>query len=359
DPNVWGRYIAGALGVDSDINVSAADANSPGLYQVTIECPNYAQNGGGESNFTYSAAGTMANIILSPFYFGQVPATDGKNPNIFQAIAVDQFGIKSLPFTRTIQVIPVPSWLQTEFLPTQSIDSSVTYDPSKYQYNLRSHAVVLKLDSTLNQLLFNDHDSIPMFGDLDNQLLFELTTTATVSLNPHPAGVQYIHPDNSARFLVRVLGADVFNETYKGESQTVDHISVSIQSLLDPVTLVEAAEEVTAHIHDLPLREETKKIPLVKLGLPGVLSVDATLTVKYGADLEGAISFGLSNSGDIGLLSPTFLGIKDEGSATISGSVNVLGVDAAELEGSITASVEIDYGLSTRVPLGNFERLTN
>jgi streptogramin lyase len=361
DPTVWGRYIANANspGPFADINIDASEPMNATatLYQIVVNSPVYAQYGGGQATTTYTAGGSDTKQTIKNFDFGALLPTNAtpQNPDLFSAVAVDQFGLKSLPFMRIIQVVPQPSWLQNETLPTQSIDSSVTYDPSKYQYTLTSHAVILNLQTTLNQLV---NGGIPLVGDANNQLLIEITTTATASLNPQPPGVDYIHPENKDHILAQVLGINAYDQTFTGESPTVDHISFSAQDLLDPVTLEATASEFTIHIHDLPVREaeQKKRVTLVQL-IPDVVSIDATLDLKEELDLEGAISFGRGNNGDFGILSPTFVGVKGSVSGSVAGIVNVAGFDAATLEGTLTASMELDYGLDTNVPLGNFEPL--
>src|SRR5262249_24910969 len=161
--------------------------------------------------------------------------------------------------------------------------------------------------------------------------------------------------ENSDHLMAQVLGITVFDKTYQGESPTVDHLSFSEQILLDPATLEAAANEITIHIHDLPLAKYEKKGDLSILKIPGIVSIDASLDLKAELDLEGAISFGEDGNGDFGLLSPTFIGVNGQVTGTASGSIKVAGVDAATLEGTVSASLELDYGLSTNVPLGNFE----
>src|SRR5262249_8225213 len=147
-----------------DMNASEPMGATSTVYQIRVDSPFYAQYG------VLGSSATEPGVD-----FGSLPATDAKagTPNLFTATAVDQFGLKSLPpFMRTIQVVPRPSWLQSETLPAQSIDSSITYDPSKYQYTLTSHAVILNLQTTIDELV-NANPGIALVGDLNNQLLAE------------------------------------------------------------------------------------------------------------------------------------------------------------------------------------------
>src|SRR5262249_14605365 len=151
DLNQWGRYIAGVSGVTSDINITGTAASSPGLYQVTVETPRSARQGGGASTSKYSATGQTADVNSPCFDCGKLPPCAGRTPNICQVVAIDQSGLKSVPFTRTHYVLPMPRWLSNQVFRTQSIGSTGTYGPSKSQSNLSSHAVGLKLDKTVNQ----------------------------------------------------------------------------------------------------------------------------------------------------------------------------------------------------------------
>ena len=402
DPTVWGRYIADPpQGPEVDISINATEptGSTASLDHLVVNTPAYAQYGGGQSVSNYAASGDSASATISSYNFGALPPTDGVN-NLFSAVAVDQFGLKSAPFQRTVQVVAVPNWLTSVTDSYESlIDPKIIYDPVNHQYALSSHMVVLDLglfassesggpiisgapatQTSLDQLA---NQQIPLVGDIPNQVLIDITTTATVPLDPNPPGVDYIHPENADHVLVKLLGITLWDKTFSGESPTLTtltaggfggegnegadvdnlaaHLGFLFQMLVDPATLQANAFEFGLQIHDYPLEttEQEFKAPVVPL-IPGVLSIDAALKLKEEFDLEAAITVGMdASANNFGLLAPTFVGLKGSIAATVSGSVNVAGFDLATLEGTETTSLEMDFGLSTPPPTGSGPPLGN
>src|SRR5262249_6676652 len=117
DPGVWGRYIAGVPGTNTDILFTftdaddAADTDKDGhtdRYNGSIGHPN------GLSFFLNDQHNQSFPIDFSVLTPG--------NPNLFSVIVKDRYGLLSDEVVRAVQVVPLPAWLDND-------DSSVTYDP--------------------------------------------------------------------------------------------------------------------------------------------------------------------------------------------------------------------------------------
>ena len=95
------------------------------LYQLTIEQPNDGGKLGVASAFTYAAGGRGATITLSQYDFGSLPAYRRQRTQI-SSRCIQRINLASRAYrlpAGTIQVISVPAWLSSAFLPTTYINS--------------------------------------------------------------------------------------------------------------------------------------------------------------------------------------------------------------------------------------------
>src|SRR5262249_5243777 len=102
---------------------------------------------------------------------------------------------------------------------------------------------------------------------------------------------------------------------------------------------------------------------IVSLGVPGVLSVQASVEFGIDVTLSGALTLGINLDpqylGQIGLVAPTYIEPHVGLSATLTGEVQVVGFDLAKLAGTATLGFDLAYGLDQKntnsiVPFANF-----
>jgi hypothetical protein len=333
---VWGRFVSDVPGLTSDVN---AVMNQPdarvNLFNAAIMEP-----GGYSLNVPVSGQNSLYTI--RQFEFGLLGATTGTNANMFRVVVTDEYGLKSDPAIKTADVVPHPQWLANG----GGTDSSIVWDKQFNQYDMTFHNALLDVHKTLNDIL---NTTIPIVGDSENQFLAEITATGSASLD---GGGPTLHPDLKGHVLLKVLGFSVLDTTYSlGDPQQVgDHLSFTGQLSVDPRSLEASSFDVTFRLTDLPLfNYESPRIPLISLGLEGIASVDVSIQFGLDVTLNAALTVGmdLQHPGHLFLESPTFIGPTISASATLSGDVEVIGVDVASLSGTVTVGLPVKYGLTT------------
>jgi hypothetical protein len=341
---VWGRYVAGILGVQTDINLQinspTIGGKSGGLYQLNIDAP------GNGYSYSLNAAGTNIAYALKNFDFGKLAATSPSNPNQLRVIATDQFGLMSDPDagTKTIQVVPLPNWANGL---GNSDPHPLVFDGARHQYNLRYLNSLVNKGGRLDDWL---PFQLPLIGDKDNRLLIEITGTATASLAP--SGPIVVSVEGHA--LLKVLGETVFDEHYvfTDAHQITDHLSFQPKLFLNGTSLAAEVFAVSFYLKDVNLYNyKSPKYPLFVLPLvPGVASLQATLQFGIDVTLNAALTVGVNlQTGQFGLLSPTYIEPQIKAWATLAGEIQVVGFDLAELSGTATITVTPRYGLSTPI----------
>jgi hypothetical protein len=329
----WGRYVAGVAGAVTDITVHATDVlngvHGSGLYSLDVEGPGSAQYG------TTWESGITADRTLPRFDFGSLSATE---PNVFTAVAKDVYGLRSdlNAATKTVEVVAAPDWLVNG-----PAGSGITFDFASHRYQLRYHNALVDLKGTLNQLL---QTSIPLVGGNNNEFLIEVTATGTAGLDPN----EPINLAATGHVLLDVIGESIFDHTY-GAGQVADHLSFDATLQVNSHSLRAETVTLSFGISGLDLANiQTPEIPLLALGLPGVLAAQVSIQFGFGVSLDAALTVQINvNNGQTELMTPTFIQPDISGSATLSGEVTVLGFDAAKVSGSAILDLKPDYALQS------------
>jgi hypothetical protein len=244
-------------------------------------------------------------------------------------------------------VVAKPGWLD-------NADSTITFDPNTYLYDIHFHRVMVDKEGTLDQML---NTSIPLIGDKANQLLVEVDSQTTASLDPNSP----VEAPLTAHAKLELLGATTFDEQWDGSAQPTDHFSINTSVQIDPATLDATILTVTFRLTKLQLVHfASPDIPLFAYGIPGVADIEADRQFLFDASFSAAVTLGVDakDPSNLGLASATFVGLTPRPGVKLSGNIKILGLDVASLSGTVTGSVAVDYGLTTRhdqlVPLGDF-----
>ena len=360
--HTWGRYVS-ILGINGatapqtdvliDFNDRVGNQTGGGLYQLSVEKPAPDSS---QPTITVGAAGLAQTVTIPNFNFGQLRPTGGNVLNQFRFYAIDQYGLWSDVSVQNLLVVPLPSWAGG----TWGNDNSnpITFDPATHQYKLTYHnAIVDKTGDLGDGDEDGDHGqddflpfSVPLIGDKDNRFLIEVTGTATVGLAPSGP----ITATVKAHGFLEVLGSTVFDQTYDATSaqQVTDHLQFIPKLLLDGTSLQATTFSVTFLLKDFNLLHyTTPEIPLVALGVPGVVDIQASVEFGIDVTLNAGLTVGLNlQTGAFGLLSPTFIAPSITASATISGEVQVVGIDLAKLSGTVSVTVTPAFGLPSLPP---------
>jgi hypothetical protein len=380
DAPVWGRYIApspnGSIAhVITDLVITASEPSSStatdcepssstnvSLYQLEIHSPF-------PPVLSVSATGGHASYTVHNFDFGRLPPTSPTNPNQLRVIAIDQYGLRSdesAGGSKTILVVPYPNWL----LPNGTRDtapSSITFDAAHHWYNLRYHNALVNEQASVDQLLYGDppRNHLPLIGGANNQMLVEITGTATASLDP---SALVTPPQFSFHVHLEVIGLTLFDHQFtvggfgtpphpESADHWYDHIHVNVNLQINSRTLElgpTSLGSITFLLQDLDLLPHDDdddplphipEIPLFAYGIPGVASIQASLQLDYSLTLSAGLTLGVDSSGTVGFLAPTFISTTITLSATLAGEIQILGFDLAKLSGSFRFPLTLSYGL--------------
>src|SRR5262249_40695710 len=246
-------------------------------------------------------------------------------------------GLHSDPAIQTIEVVSQPPWLNDGL--GQQTNNSIKFDAQNFQYDLTFDDKLVDEHKTVNDIFtqpMQPPPNIPLVGDLDNEFLAEVKVTATAPLAPSAV----IQADATAHALVEVLGQSLFDHTYDltGSQQVTDHVNVVTHLQIDGLTLQPSIFTLGFQLKDLPLfHYESPEIPIVSLGVPDVVSIQASVQFGIDVTLNAALTLGFDldpqHLGQIGLVSPTYIEPKVTLSAILSGEVQVVGFDLAKLAG--------------------------
>jgi subtilase family serine protease len=331
-PGVWGRYIAGVPGTNTNILFTLQDKD---------DAPDTDQDGHtdlldgtiGHANGLTFFLGPDKNQSL-PVDFSALAPTAANNPNLFTTVVRDRYGLLSDELSRTVQVVEMPQWLD-------NADSSLTFDAANHRYDLDFRVALIDKKGTFNDLLPFD---VPLVGDKQNRVLAEAFAHTTASLNPATP----ISAPVQAHVLVKVVGATVFEQTWTGSAQPSSHFQISTNVQIDPQTVEATLFGVTFALIDYDLFHfETPEIPFLAFGVPGVASINANFQFGIDAKLNAALTLALNSEGVVGLAAPTYAALTTTASAQVAGEVEIFGFDLAELAGAVNFSLGIAYGLST------------
>lgn len=343
NPDIFGRYVHGVFGAKTDVVITMADADgNQDLYQTTGRYPFYypaAQTLDGQ--YFFSGPDPVSN--LKGLDFGTLFETTPQNPNIIRMIAKDVWGLPSDEVVKTIQVVQFPGWLDNS-------DSSLTFDANAHQYLIHFRNAVVDKGGTIDSLV---GASIPFIGDKENRFLAEITADTTASLNP----ASPVSAPVKAHVLIEILGSTIFEQTWDGSAMPSDNFSIETNVQVDPVSLDSTLLGVTFRLINLQLfNYQSPKIPLFAYGVPGVASIQASLSFSLSAGLNAAVTIAIDPAvlndpleppHKIGLASPTFIEPSITAGAFLSGDIEIFGFDIASLGGGINFTLNVGYGLPT------------
>ena len=343
--NVWGRYLSG-VDMLAEIVMSITDQDGD-MFRALTERPYYmpANSSTGQYTvFSLAGKGVSTEVDFNNYNFGRLNPTGPDNPNVVRVQVRDAYGLLSDWAEKTIQVMPMPNWLESD--PDQI---SYNYDTHKYDIDFKND--VVRQEGTLDQITGT---GIPFIGDKMNRFLIAIGAKGSVSLNP----TQAVNLPLTAQAEIKVLGATVLDEHWDGSAQPTDHFEISTIVVIDPLTVSADQFNVTFRLVDLPLfNYESPKIPLFAYGVPGIASISANLSFSVNAYLNAALTVAIQtdlndplNISRIGLAAPTFIMPTIQAGLTISGDVTFIGFDLASLYGSIFFGLNLGYGLPTTAP---------
>jgi hypothetical protein len=355
--NVWGRYISGVYGVNTNVVINVTDADDANdtdgdgktdRFRVLGYYPSYNPIPQVDySQGLLSVFGNETQFKLQGFDFGYLRATHAGNPNEFEFWGRDKYGLYGPIVIKTAQVMPRPGWLKDG----GGQDHEITFNDNTKRYEFKYRNALVDLHGSLDSIL---DTSLPFIGGLNNAFLVEVLGEGSASLNP----TELVSASTSAHAQITIMGEDILNETYSGNQEIADHISVNSSLVVNKLTLDADFFKVTFRITDYPLFNfQSPKIPLFSYGVPGVAAISANLSFSVSADVDAAISLAIKVNDnllptEVGLSSPTFVAPTVTAGLNISGDIEFLGFDLASLTGTINFGITPAYGLTS--PLDQF-----
>ncbi|MEM7316198.1 MAG: hypothetical protein AAF497_23940, partial [Planctomycetota bacterium] len=341
DPSIYGRYITQVPGVTTDVIIQASDPDGiDQLLYVRGRIPSQNDANPNPNGMFYSQNKALASLSYD---FGTLLPTSSDNPNEFRLIPKDIYGLQGDEIVRQVQVQQFPGWL----MPIE--ENMLSFNRDTLEYDIRYRNALLDVGpSTLDDLLGSE---IPFVGNLENQLLAEVGANTSANLNPD----EEVFADIYAHAKVVILGETVFEETYTPDIQINDYMSIGGTLVVNSNSLDSDFLAITFSIDDLPLFDfQSPEITLFAYGVPGIASINANLQFSLDATLDAAVTVGIRQSdgplslpSEIGLASPTYVAPTVTAGLSVSGEVEVLGFDLAELSGSIYLSITPAYGLES------------
>jgi hypothetical protein len=375
DPNVWGRYVEDSPftnpnfsgGPRSDILISIQDPDND-IYAAVGELPFPGAKVAKGSPFTLTANPNQgsATFTIPDFKFFQLLATGPDNPNLVKVHAVDTYGLESGDQVRTVQVVPQPRWIQAPA-------GTFTWDATNRMYHLHFLNALVDLGDPnhplqpiLTATLLGDQNSsdVPLIGDTENRFIVEVDADVPATLDPTPNLSSPVH----GKAELEIVGQDVFNEEFNGTGKINDHITFSVSLAVNGLSLEATDLAVSFQFSNYDIfNYESPEIPIYSYGIPEVLNLNINLKFLVDVVLNAAVTVGLdpnilnnplNPAIPLDLLAPTFI----EPSATVSGHVSgeaqIIGIDAADIYGSVDFTLDVIFGLdaaaNTPVPLTQF-----
>jgi hypothetical protein len=331
---VWGRYVAGVPGQTSNIIVTPADADGlSDIYQTYLrEAGSFGQN-------IYVGTGPFTR---SNFDFGSLRATSATNPNRFEAYVRDQWGLTSDTSSVTANVVAKSGFFNT-----------FTFDRATRTFNIAYDNDIVSYDKSISQILGS---SIPLIGDKRQKFILHIGARGTATLNPATP----ISLPLGADINLTAFDTELYKANWTGSSRITDNFMVGTTLDVSGRTLDVTAAAASFQLRNLQLLNvRTPKIPLFSFGIPGVAALSANFSLGLKAGISAGLKIGLNPNilNDplnaplrVGLMSPTFVQPRIEGSAYISGDVEVLGIDLASLEGRISLGLNVTVGIDNNDP---------
>jgi hypothetical protein len=346
DPSVWGRYISGVYGATTNVRITGIDPDGD-LYKAVGRHPYLDGTPSPDGDYYSSSLSGYEDTSMINFVdFGALTYTSWQNPNQFKMRAQDAFGLLSDQVIVTAQVEQFPGWLDNQ-------QSELTFDMATHSYQIKFRNALLDWGpTTLDQLAYPS--TVPFIGGLENRVLVEIKAQGVASLDPD----EPVNFPVTARALVKVLGKNIFNETFTGQT-TSNHFVLQSILQVDEGTLAADWMSVTFRLVDYPLYHwESPEITLFAYGVPEVASIEAYMQFLVDAFLNAAVTIAIDPSlinnplqvpEILGLSTPTFIAPSIVPGLEIGGSVEFLGFDIASLSGSISFGFTPALGLPATV----------
>ncbi len=360
---VWGRYISGVFGVESDLRFQWSDQDDLLDTDRDGQTDLYRATGYRPARKVEAPSANGLIFFLDPgenefpnFDFGDLHPTTANNANQLRVRAMDRYGLESPEFARTVQVIGRPGWL--------SGDSTIEYDADSRQYEIHFRNELIHYNETVDDIL---NLTVPFVGDKRNEFLVELRADTIATLDPTDSVTAPV----TAHVLLKVLNNEIFNQTYGGSQPVTDQVAVTTNVAIHPVTLEATAFGVGVELDDLDLYEyQSPEIRLFSYGISGVASLNANLYFTVDAALDAGVTVAINPNviqnpvqppTPLGLLAPTFLQPSVTLGANVEGEVEIIGFDLASLSGGLNFTLQVTVGLdetdsSQVVP---FDQLSN
>ncbi len=345
----WGRYVAGVPGQTSTIRLVGSDPNAD-LFVVVATLRN--ANGTFAINRFDSASGSSFTSNI-PIDFGSLQGTTATNQNKISFYAMDTFGLRTPILIQNLDVATVPSMLSGGF-PAPGVSGAggtVTFTRSTRQFKYEFKNNIITINPTVSELL---GFSVPFIGDKKNELLVAVSGVGTSGLNPN---IDIPLPLTGHIKLVAV-DKEMYKKDVPGNYQN-GALSFTSQVTLSGRSLVPGSASATMVLKDLQLLNiNTPQVPLFKFGVPGIAELNAGIKFGLSAKLNAAAKLGFDPLagdvggylGSLGVMSPTFIQPEITGTATISGSAEVLGFDVASISGTLGLTITATFGLDNNVP---------
>jgi len=333
DPNVWGRYVKGVTGVANNIIVTPTDADGQAdIYQTFFTEPGGFI--GQVRKYIWVGAGphTRPN-----FEFDGLSPTSPANPNRFGAYVQDQWGLTSDTKYTSANVVA-----KSKFF------TDMKFDRATRTYNLDYGYSIVNYNQTLSQILGFE---VPLVGDKRTKFILRFGAFGTATLNP----AQAISMPLGAELNLTAFDYELYKVNIGGGTKITDNLMIGATLDVSGKTLDATAVGVSLQLRDLKLLDlDTGKIPLFSFGIPKVASISANFRFALKAGVSAGLKVGLNPQILVdplnaplraGIMSPTFVQPKITATASISGDVEVLGFDVADLEGHIGLGLNVTVGL--------------
>jgi hypothetical protein len=347
---IWGRYldsrVLDSVKVLSDIILQASDADdAANTYDGGMEI--YLIRS--DSPFPYTTGNFVLRerMVLDRVELSALAPTGPNAPNIFSSYAVDRFGLRSDTVSRTVQVVPLPAWMEAG-------DTTVEFNDDSGRYELEFSARPVEYSATLTEML---DANIPLVGNRRNEFYVEAFASTSFSLNPAEA-IAPIHP--SIRTHATVLGVEVLNKSFAPGTSS-DYVSVGGRIDVRPDTLEASDFELTTRIDGYPIDQwEGPEIPIFGFDAAVVsAAVQAQVLVDLTFDAAVTFTFDLSQpTAPIRITSPSYVGLDLRVELRFEGEVELLGfLDIASVGGGFFFTLKPRYGLESLpapIPLDNF-----
>lgn len=289
-----------------------------------------------------------------PIDFGSLSPTSATNLNLIKFTAIDAFGLGAPTSPQALDVIKAPGFL-TGGIPTignTGAGGTITFSESNDQFTYSFQDSVISYNAELNTLL---GVQAPGIGTEPVAFLVAIDANGTGGLNPGEGVPLTV----SGEVSLSAFNDNIFDKHYT-PADLGGTVKFNSNFILSGATLLPGSASVTLQIDNLQLFQiKSPLIPLITLGIPGVLAVDTGVQFQFGATLSAGAKIG-TNPADatsatayfdsLGLMSPTFIDPVVSASATVSGQVDVLGLDVAKLSGTVGLSLNFVAGLDNSDP---------